>query len=153
MKKFVLSINSDGSLLHSSKNCADYQGEKINAKKNLKRIFKLNGFILKTQKCCWVLQFYECKIWFESYKCWVEYSNYYQLESTIYPFFERERTTKTVNLIPFAVDAALSVRAHPILDGLPRELAIYIIIMSVRDAELKDCLILIIRSNKMYFFI
>ena len=34
-------------------------------------------------------------------------------------FFKRESTTKTVNLIPFAVDAALSAKANnPILDGL-----------------------------------
>ena len=34
-------------------------------------------------------------------------------------FFERESTTKTVNLIPFAGDAALSAKANnPILDGL-----------------------------------
>ena len=34
-------------------------------------------------------------------------------------FFERERTTKTVNLIPFTFDAALSAKVNsPILDGL-----------------------------------
>ena len=57
-------------------------------------------------------------------------------------FFERERTTKTVNLIPFAVDAALSAKGNdPILDGLYTSRAGYwYIIISVRDAELKDCL-------------
>jgi hypothetical protein len=38
------------------------------------------------------------------------------IKSTIYPF-ERENH-KNSNLIPFAVDAALSARHNPILDGL-----------------------------------
>lgn len=64
-------------------------------------------------------------------------------KSTYYlSFFERERTTETVNLIPIAVDTGLTNKGNsPMLEDLytSRSGAWYII-LTVTDAELKDCL-------------
>jgi hypothetical protein len=55
-----LSINSDGSLLHSSKIAPIIKGEKANAK-NLKGSSNCNGFILKTQNAAEFYNFMNAK--------------------------------------------------------------------------------------------
>ena len=57
-------------------------------------------------------------------------------------FFERERVTKTLNLIPIAVDAGLQNKGNdPIFaDNYTSRDGYWYIIISVRDKEIKDCL-------------
>jgi len=57
-------------------------------------------------------------------------------------FFERERITKTINLIPMLVDAKLNQNGN---DALLQDLhtsrnGFWYIIITVTDAEIKDCL-------------
>lgn len=120
------------------------KGEKIaNAKKFKKDLPNCNGFIFEdTKNAAEFYNFMNAK--YDLNHTNVESNIPITINNRIYylSFFERERTTKTVNLIPFAVDAALSAKGNdPILDGLYTSRAGYwYIIMSVRDAELKDCL-------------
>ncbi len=57
-------------------------------------------------------------------------------------FFERERVSKTLNLIPIAVDAGLLSKGNdPIFeDNYTSRNGFWYIIISVRDKEIKDCL-------------
>ena len=57
-------------------------------------------------------------------------------------FFERERVTKTLNLLPIALDAGLQSKGNdPIFeDNYTSRNGFWYIIISVRDKEIKDCL-------------
>ncbi|MFV8379094.1 hypothetical protein [Flavobacterium sp. LB3R33] len=57
-------------------------------------------------------------------------------------FFERERVTKTLNLIPIAVDAGLQNKGNKTLfdDNYTSRRGFWYIVISVRDKEIKDCL-------------
>jgi hypothetical protein len=57
-------------------------------------------------------------------------------------FFERERSTATINLIPFAIDAHRSSKGNnPILEDLhTTRKGFWYIVLMVTDTEIKDCL-------------
>ncbi|MBQ0908447.1 hypothetical protein KBJ98_07010 [Flavobacterium sp. F-328] len=57
-------------------------------------------------------------------------------------FFERERISKTLNLLPIVVDAGLQTKGNdPIFeDNYTSRDGYWYIVISVRDAEIKDCL-------------
>lgn len=57
-------------------------------------------------------------------------------------FFERERTTKTINLLPMLVDAKLNENGHDaILEDLHTSRnGFWYLILMVTDPEIKDCL-------------
>ena len=57
-------------------------------------------------------------------------------------FFERERISKTLNLIPIAVDVVLQSKGNnPIFEGnYTSRKGFWYIVISVRDKEIKDCL-------------
>ena len=57
-------------------------------------------------------------------------------------FFERERVTKTLNLLPIAVDAGLQNKGNdPIFENdYTSRNGFWYIIISIRDADIKDCL-------------
>ena len=122
----------------------DIKGEKIvNAKKFKKDLPNCYGFIFEDTKNA--AEFYN----FINAKYDLNHTNVdpnmpITINNKIYylSFFERERITKTVNLIPFAVDAALSSKGNnAVLESLyTSRNGFWYIIISVRDAELKDCL-------------
>ncbi len=57
-------------------------------------------------------------------------------------FFERERTTKTLNLIPIAIDIDRNTKGKdPLLENLyTSRLGFWYLILTVTDPEIKDCL-------------
>lgn len=57
-------------------------------------------------------------------------------------FFERERTTKTINLIPIAIDADRGNKGEePILEELyTSRIGFWYLVVTVRDSDIKDCL-------------
>lgn len=57
-------------------------------------------------------------------------------------FFERERTTETINLIPFVIDAHRSSKGNdPILEDLySSRNGFWYIVLTVTDTEIQDCL-------------
>ena len=57
-------------------------------------------------------------------------------------FFERERTTKTLNLIPIAIDVDRNTKGKdPLLENLyTSRLGYWYLILTVTDPEIKDCL-------------
>ncbi len=57
-------------------------------------------------------------------------------------FFERERTTKTLNLIPIVIDADRNTKGKaPFLEDLyTSRTGFWYLILTVRDSEIKDCL-------------
>lgn len=57
-------------------------------------------------------------------------------------FFERERTTKTLNLIPIAIDIDRNTKGKdPLLENLyTSRLGYWYLILTVTDPEIKDCL-------------
>ena len=99
----------------------DIKGEKIaNAKKFKKDLPNCYGFLFEDTKNA--AEFYN----FMNAKYDLNHTNFESnmlitINNKIYylSFFERERTTKTVNLIPFAVDATLSSKGNnPVLKSL-----------------------------------
>lgn len=122
----------------------DIKGEKItNAKKFKKDLPNCYGFIFEdTKNAAEFYNFMNAK--YDLNHTNVESNMPITINNKIYYlfFFERERTTKTVNLIPFAVDVALSAKVNnPVLESLyTTRNGYWYIIISVRDAEHKDCL-------------
>lgn len=59
-----------------------------------------------------------------------------------FSFFEREKTTKTLNLIPIAIDADRNSKGNsPILEDLyTSRSGSWYLILTVTDPEIKDCL-------------
>lgn len=57
-------------------------------------------------------------------------------------FFERERSTATINLIPFVIDAHRSSKGRdPILENLhTSRKGFWYLVLTVTDSEIKDCL-------------
>lgn len=57
-------------------------------------------------------------------------------------FFERERTTKTVNLIPIAIDVSRNSKGKdPLLEDLyTSRTGNWYLVLTITDAEIKDCL-------------
>ncbi len=118
--------------------------EKIaNAKKFKKDLPNCYGFIFEdTKNAAEFYNFVNAK--YDLNHTNVESNTPISINNKLYylSFFERERTTKTVNLIPLAIDAGLSAKGNnPVLDGLyTSRNGYWYIIISVRDADLKDCL-------------
>jgi hypothetical protein len=120
------------------------EGEKIvNAKKFKKDLPNFQGFIFEDTKNA--NEFYN----FINTKYDLKHSN---VESNVpisinnktyyLSFFERERTTKTLNLIPLVVDAGLDNKG---VDPLFKDLytsrsGFWYLILTVTDPEIKDCL-------------
>ena len=120
------------------------KGEKIvNAKKFKKDLPKYQGFIFEDTKNA--NEFYD----FINAKYNLKHSN---VESNVpininnktyyLSFFERERITKTLNLIPIAIDAGRnSKNKEPLLEDLyTSRSGCWYLILTVTDPEIKDCL-------------
>lgn len=120
------------------------EGEKIvNAKKFKKDLPNIYGFVFEDTKKA--NEFYN----FINTKYDLKHSN---VESNVQiiinnktyylSFFERQRITKTLNLIPLAVDASRNNKGKdPILEDLHTSRAgFWYLILTVTDSEIKDCL-------------
>ncbi|POY40636.1 hypothetical protein C3L50_03830 [Flavobacterium alvei] len=120
------------------------EGEKItNAKKFKKDLPNFYGFIFEdTKKANEFYNFINTKynlkhINVESNVPIIINNNTYYLS-----FFERERTTKTLNLVPIAIDADRNSKGKdPILEDLyTSRTGSWYLVLTVTDPEIKDCL-------------
>ncbi|WP_281299065.1 hypothetical protein [Flavobacterium limnophilum] len=120
------------------------EGEKIgNAKKFKKDLPNFNGFIFEDTKNAnefynFINAKYNLKHTFVDSNVPISINNkrYYL------SFFERERTTKTLNLIPIAIDVAVESKGNdPLLENLyTSRNGSWYLILTVTDPEIRDCL-------------
>jgi hypothetical protein len=120
------------------------KGEKlVKAKKFKKNLPDFYGFIFEDTKSA--NEFYN----FINAKYNLKHSNVQSNvpiiinNSTYYlSFFEREKSTKTLNLIPIAIDVQRNIKGNdPILENLyTSRNGFWYLILTVADSDIKDCL-------------
>jgi len=120
------------------------EGEKIvNAKKFKKGLPNFQGFIFEDSKNA--NEFYNfINAKYDLKHINVESNVPISINNKTYylSFFERERTTQTVNLIPIAIDADRSSKGKdPILENIyTSRSGFWYLVLTITDPEIKDCL-------------
>jgi len=140
----LLSSNSNRLLLHTVQIAPNIEGEKIiKAKKFKKNLPNFYGFIFEDPKNA--NEFYN----FINAKYNLKHLN---VESNVpisinnetyyLSFFERERTTETINLIPFIIDADRNSKGKESLleDFYATRTGFWYLVLTVTDTKIKDCL-------------
>ncbi|NND51836.1 MAG: hypothetical protein HKN54_05480 [Flavobacteriaceae bacterium] len=115
----------------------------VKAKRFKKDLPKNYGFVFEDPKNTDEF-YYFMKAKYDIGKMDIESNVPFQLEGYTYflSFFEREKTTKTLNLIPIMIDAKREQKGNdPLLeDAHTSRTGYWYLILTVTDEELKDCL-------------